>query len=34
MEIIKASIEWAKAEVFSSMFFILAGVAFLVASLF
>ena len=32
MEIIKASVEWAKAEVFSSTFFILFGVIFIVAS--
>lgn len=33
MEILKAATEWAKAEVFSSRFFILFGVMFAVASL-
>lgn len=33
MDILKASIEWARAEVFSSQFFILFGVFFLIASL-
>lgn len=33
MDIVKASVEWTKAEAFSSAFFILFGVAFLVASL-
>ena len=33
MEILKAAIDWAKAEVFSSVFFILFGVAFLLASI-
>ncbi|NRB52015.1 MAG: hypothetical protein HRU41_30360 [Saprospiraceae bacterium] len=32
MDILKTAIEWAKAEVFSSMFFILFGVLFLLAS--
>lgn len=32
MEIIKAATEWAKAEVFSSRFFILAGVMFIAAT--
>lgn len=33
MEILKAAIEWAKAEVFSSMFFILFGIIFLLATI-
>ncbi|MBW1295014.1 hypothetical protein [Aquimarina litoralis] len=33
MEILKASINWAKAEVFSSAFFILFGVLFLIATI-
>lgn len=32
MEILKASVDWARAEVFSSTFFILFGVIFMVAS--
>ena len=33
MEILKAAVEWAKAEVFSSRFFILFGVMFVIATL-
>lgn len=33
MEILKAATEWAKAEVFSSMFFILFGVLFVLATI-
>lgn len=33
MEILKTAIEWAKAEVFSSQFFILFGVLFIIATL-
>lgn len=33
MDILKTALEWAKAEVFSSMFFILFGVIFLLATL-
>ena len=33
MEILKTSLEWAKAEVFSTLFFILFGVLFVIASI-
>ena len=33
MDILKVSIEWAKAEVFSSRFFILAGILFVLATI-